>query len=92
MMEAVATSSLSPEIFASIRENGAREVTGTGCIIVSREKYSRMLDDYEDAELEREAERRLREPGGREYSQEEIMAMYGITHEELDAMPEVELE
>ena len=92
MMEAVATSSLSPEIFASIRENGAREVAGTGCIIVSREKYSRMLDDYEDAELEREAERRLREPGGREYSQEEIMAMYGITHEELDAMPEVELE
>ena len=91
-MEAVAVESLSPEMFADIRAHGAREILGTGCIIVPWERYAAMLEDYEDAELEREAARRLKEPEGRTYTQEEIMRMYGITQEEIDAMPEVELD
>lgn len=91
-MEAVTISEISPEVFADIRAHGAREITGTGCVIVPWEKYAAMLEDYEDAELEREAERRLKEPEGRTYTQEEIMEMYGITQDQLDAMPEVEIE
>ena len=89
-MNAEAINALPAEVFSDILKKEALAVLGSGYVVI--EKYYKMLEDYEDAELEREAERRLQEPEGRTYTQKEMLDMYGIKQEELDAMPEVELE
>ncbi|MBQ9365788.1 MAG: hypothetical protein IJT82_08425 [Schwartzia sp.] len=91
-MNAEAINALPAEVFSDILKKEALAVLGSGYVVVPIEKYYKMLEDYEDAELEREAKRRLQEPEGRTYTQKEMLDMYGIKQEELDAMPEVELE
>lgn len=48
-------------------------------------------DDAEDRALMQLAIERAQEPQGRTFTQEDIMQEAGITQEELDAMPEVEI-
>lgn len=61
-------------------------------VILSPEEYARLSEYEEDAQLLALAEKRLTESNGKLYSREEVMKELGITQEDLDNAPEVELE
>lgn len=63
------------------------------CVFIAPKAYEDMIDLIEDYELMFEAEKRLRdEHNTKYYSMEEVMKMHGITQEELDAIPDVQIE
>ena len=63
------------------------------CVLLSVKDYKKMLDDLEDAELLALAlEREARDDGTGHVTQEELMAEYGITQADLDAIDDSEIE
>lgn len=61
-------------------------------VILSPDEYARLAEYEEDTELLALAEKRLAQSDGSLYSQEEAMKELGITPEELENTPEVEIE
>ncbi|MBQ3346139.1 MAG: hypothetical protein IJG51_09070 [Synergistaceae bacterium] len=85
------------QIFAEVRRSGTKIVVNDDdsaeCILMSPEEYLKMSDDYNDVRLMAVAEDRLsRFDPSCLIPAEEVYRTLGITQEELDAMPEVELE
>ena len=86
------------EIFAEVKRSGTKIVVNDSddsaeCILMSPEDYLKMSDDYDDARLLAVAEDRLSHFDlSKTIPAEEVYRKLGITHEEIDAMPEVELE
>ncbi len=90
-MEAVAIDNLSAEVFADVLKNGAKEITGTGCMIVPK-AYMKIIDEITDWKVEMEAARRLKNPDAKYYAEEEALAMLGLTKEDLKGWEDVEIE
>ena len=62
-------------------------------VIVDVKEYQRLMEAAEDLYLLELAQERLAKHGPEDYRPwDELMDEFGITQEELDAMPEVELE
>ena len=90
-MSAVAVDNLSPDVFADIRKTGAKDLLGTGCVIMSKDAYEKIMDELADYEIEREAARRIAESSERTYTEAEVMKMCGITEEDLASVGDVEI-
>ena len=86
------------EVFADVQRFGAMVLKQDGitqCVMVSPEKYVAMSDAYNDMKLLEMAEERWKNWNfdmSKLIPAEEVYRELGITQEELDAMPEVELE
>ena len=65
---------------------------GEQCVIIPRAVYDSLVDMLTDFMIERESADRLRNMGPGGITLEELMRESGISQEQLDAMPEVELE
>ena len=94
-MLAVATNDINADTFAYAKKNGAVKVENTGCVIVPEQllqEYVDLEDEYLDLQVEVEAARRLKEGIGKTYTQEEIMARYGITQADIDAAEDLEID
>ena len=61
------------------------------CVLLSPQRYEKMIEEMEDLHLLIEAEKRLEE-GGLFYSFEEVLSENGMTITNLEAMGDVELE
>ena len=63
------------------------------CVLISVDDYKKLLDELEDAELLAIAlEREAMDDGTGHVTQEELMARYGITQADLDAIDDSEIE
>ena len=90
-MEAVAVSAINADVFLDVLKNGAKRIIDTGCVIVP-EGYLKIVDEYTDWKLEKEAARRLDNDNGERVSQDEAMLRLGMTVEDLKGWEEVEIE
>ena len=81
------------KIFSDVKKHGTRIVVKNNipeCILISPQNYQKMLEEYEDAILAVEAQKR--ETQEVDYiSQEEIFTKYNISEKDLDDI-EVNLE
>lgn len=59
---------------------------------LTEEDLPQLVDMLADIRVEQIAAERLAHPSGKTFTFEEVLAECGITQEELDAMPEVEIE
>lgn len=91
-MEAVALDSLTPETMKDVLLHGAKEIAGTGCLLVPKALYERFLDDFTDWQIEREAAERLRNDDGETIPEEEVMRRLGIAEDDLEGWEDIELE
>ena len=91
-MEAVALDSLTPETMKDVLLHGAKEITGTGCLLVPKALYEKVMDDFTDWQIEREAAERLRNDDGETIPEEEVMRRLGITEDNLEGWEDIELE
>ena len=86
----------SSKIFARVMDGATIVVmknNAPAAVIVDVEEYKRLMEAAEDLYLLELAQERLAKHGPEDYiSEPDLMAEFGITQEELDAMPEVELE
>lgn len=82
------------KIFEEVRETGCKIVVKNNvpsCVLLTPERYKELMEEIEDQYFLALAEERLKNDSGVTYTQEEIMAEFGITREELDAIDEVEI-
>ena len=90
MLETVALNTLTPETLASVlgdvrKHKQAREIAGSGCIIVPKE-WEKQIEDYYDLQLGLEAVKREANTSGKGYTQKEVMQMLGISRADLDTV------
>lgn len=91
-MEAVALDSITQETLKDVLLHGAKEIKGTGCLLVPKALYEKVMDDLTDWQIEREAAERLRNDDGERISQEEVMRRLGITEDDLEGWEDIELD
>lgn len=91
-MEAVALEALNKEIFENVLKNGAKEISGTGCLLVPKELYTKLIDEFIDWSMAIEADRRLKKLDAKYYTEKEVLDSLGITEEQIAAVGDVELE
>ena len=83
------------KIFDEVAKSGMRIAVKNNkpaCVLLSPERYERLLEEIEDLELMMEAEKRLANDTGVYYSFDEVMAANGITQADIDAAEDVEIE
>ena len=83
------------KIFDEVRLSGFKIVVKNNaptCVLLTPERYQKMLDMIEDQYLLALAEERERNSTGVTYSFEEILAEDGLTIADIDAMEDVEIE
>ena len=84
------------EVFEEVRRTGAKLITNgqeKPCVMMTAEEYMQLVDDLADRELELLAAERLAHPDkGKWYTMEEVMAEFGITEQDLEAIGDVEIE
>lgn len=84
------------EIFAEVKQSGPVIVMNNEtpeCVIVPMNEYQLMTADHDDIRLIAIADERMSHfDPSKLLTQEEVYESLGITQEEIDAMPEVELE
>lgn len=90
-MNAAAINNLPTGVFADVLKKDVLDVIDTNYVIVPRELYERMMDEYTDREIERVAAERLADPGDKTYTEKEMMDMFGITEEDIKAAGDVEI-
>ena len=90
-VDAVAMNSLSAEVFRDVLKNGAKVVRDTGCAIVP-EAYLKIVDEYTDWKMEREAAARLANPDPVLHTEAEALARLGITLADMDAAEDIGIE
>lgn len=90
-MNAAAINNLPTGVFADVLKKDVLDVIDTNYVIVPRELYERMMDEYTDREIERVAAERLAAPGDKTYTEKEMMDMFGITEEDIKAAGDVEI-
>ena len=91
-MSAVTVDNLSPDVFADIRKTGAKDLAGTGCVIMSKDAYEKIMDELADYEIEREAARRIAAGDDEVFTEEEVLKELGITEEDMASVGDVEIE
>ena len=90
-VDTITLNSLSADVFQDVLQNGAKVVLNTGCAIVP-ETYLKLVDEYTDWKVEREAAARLAKPNPRLYNEQEALERLGITAAEMEAAEELEIE
>lgn len=84
------------KIISEVQDDGVKFVVRNNvpeCVMLSLSVYERILEDLEDYELAAIAlERESRSEGKNLISHEEMMARYGITQADLDAIDDSEIE
>ena len=87
---------MAAQIFSDVRKSGAKVVIKNNepeCVLMSPAEYMDLMEELADAKLKLLALQRIAN-GALEHTstQEEVMASFGITDEDLAAMEEVEIE
>ena len=83
------------KIFDEVSKDGFRYVVKNNqvkCLLISPEAYDRMIDEIEDYYDLKWAEDRLKDDNGSTISMSEVAKDFNITAEELEAIPDVEIE
>ena len=83
------------KILSDVRTHGKRlflDNERPAFVLQTAEEYDSLMELLADWRVEQIAEERLAKPMGKGISFEEMLAESGLTQEELDAMPEVEIE
>ena len=83
------------KIFDEVRLSGYKIVVKNNtpaCVLITPERYQKMVDMIEDQYLLALAEERERNSTGVTYSFEEVLAERGLTLADIDAMEDVEIE
>lgn len=81
------------KIFSDVKKFGTRIVVKNNvpeCVLISPQNYQRMMEEYEDAILAAEAEKRLSKKA-KYVSHKDIMKKFGLSDSDLDDV-EVDLE
>lgn len=91
-MSAVAVNDLNANVFEDVRRTGTKDLLNTGCVIMSKKLYERIMDELADYMIECEAAERIKEGNARLYTEKEVMAELGISEEDLAAAGDVEIE
>ena len=91
-MSAVAVDNLSADVFADVKKTGAKDLLGTGCVIMSKDAYEKIMDELADYEIECEAARRIAAGDDEVFTEEEVLKELGITKEDMAAVGDVEIE
>lgn len=82
------------KIFDEVSRDGYRYVVKNNqvkCILISPEEYDRLIDELEDSYDARLAEERLARSNGQTVSMSEMAAKLGISAEDLENAPDVEI-
>jgi len=83
------------KIFDEVRESGCKVVVKNNtptCVLLTPDRYQRMMELIEDQYLSMLAEERERYDTGATYSFEEVLAKDGLTLADIDAMEDVDIE
>jgi hypothetical protein len=91
-METVAWNNITQETLKDVLLHGTKEIKDSGCLLIPKALYEKVMDDLTDWQIEREAAERLRNDNGERISQEEAMARLGLTMDDLDGWEDVEIE
>ena len=81
-------------IFDEVSESGMKIAVKNNkpsCVLLSLERYEKLLEEIDDLYLMLEVENRLAN-SGRTYSELEVMKRHGITEHDLEGFEEIELE
>ncbi len=77
------------QIFSEVRQNGVMIATKNNtpvCILISPEKYYKLMDLLENQLLSAEAEMRLSQPSGPSIPEKEILDRYGLAEADLEGI------
>ncbi|MBQ7516178.1 MAG: hypothetical protein IJS96_07825 [Schwartzia sp.] len=91
-MNATAINNLPASVFADVLKKDILDVIDTNYVIVPREVYESLAEDYMDRTMEREAAKRLAASDGKTYTEQEMMAILGVTEKDIEAAGDVEIE
>ncbi len=91
-MNAAAINNLPASVFADVLKKDILDVIDTNYVIIPREIYENLTEDHMDRAMEREAAKRLASSDGKTYTEQEMMAMLGITEKDIEAAGDVEIE
>ena len=83
------------KIFDEVSREGFRYVVKNNqvkCILISPEEYDKLIDALEDRYDAQWADERILHDNGNTHSMKEVAKKAGITKEELEAAPNVEIE
>lgn len=83
------------KIFDEVSRDGFRYVVKNNqvkCILISPDAYDKLIDKLEDSYDLKLAEDRLARSNGQTISMSEIAAKYNISSEDLERIPDVEIE
>ncbi len=91
-MEAVTLEALNKETFEDVLRHGAKEILGTGCLLIPKELYEKVMEELTDWNMAIEADRRLKDPNAKYYTEQEAMKALGLTEKDLEGWEDVEIE
>lgn len=83
------------KIFDEVSRDGFRYVVKNNqvkCILISPDAYDRLIDEIEDFYDAKLAEERLAHGTGKAVSMKEMAEKYNISEEDLESIPDVEIE
>ncbi len=83
------------KIFDEVSRDGFRYVVKNNqvkCILISPEAYDRMIDEMEDYYDAKLADERMARSSGQTISMSEMSKKYNISKEDLENIPDVEIE
>ena len=92
MMNATAINNLPANVFADMLKKDVLSVIDSNYVVMTREMYDTLMEEYTDRKIEREAAKRLTNANGKTYTQQELMKMFDITEKDLAAVGDVEIE
>ncbi len=91
-METVAWDNITQETLKDVLLHGTKEIKDSGCLLIPKALYEKVMDDLTDWQIEREAAERLRNDNGETIPEEEVMRRLGITEDDLEGWEDIELE
>ncbi len=83
------------KIFDEVSRDGFRYVVKNNqvkCILISPEAYDKLIDEIEDYYDSKWADERIAHSSGKTHSMKEVAQITGLTAEELEVAPDVEIE
>ena len=92
MMNAAAINNLPANVFADILKKDVLSVIDNNYVVMTREMYDTLMEEYADRKIDREAAKRLTDANTKTYTQQEIMKMFDITEKDIAAVGDVEIE
>ena len=91
-MDAVTFDSITRETLQDVLRNGTKEISGTGCLLIPKELYTKIMDELTDWNMAKEADRRLKDSSAKYYTEQEALERMGLTEKDLEGWENVEIE